>query len=239
MVIPKYLRIKNDLKQQILNGKFEYGDLFYSESELEKKYQVSSITVIRSIKELVKEGYLVRYQGKGTFVSRSRKQRPVRLTDIEVFTGSFDHDSVAVLSIKKGNNAEILDELGLTEHDSYYEFIRLRSVADIPFMLHYSYIPARYVRGDLTDKSRYESLYKRFVEDFGIHLFDEPFTEVDEIVAPNSPEVMNLLGIDAKTPVVKQTKKTFVSGEDNAIAEYVIAYKKWDFFKIKYTTIDA
>lgn len=239
MVIPKYLRIKNDLKQQILNGKFEYGDLFYSESELEKKYQVSSITVIRSIKELVKEGYLVRYQGKGTFVSRSRKQRPVRLTDIEVFTGSYDHDNVKVLSIVKGNNSEILEEMGLTPHDSYYEFIRLREVADIPFMLHYSYIPARFVRGDLNDKERFTSIYKRLVEDFGIHLFDEPFTEVDEIVAPSLHEVTNLLHVDNNQPVVKQTKKTFLSGEDNAVAEYVIAYKKWDFFKIKYSTIDA
>lgn len=74
MKVPKYQLVQNELRQQIISGKFENGDKFYTEAELTKLYNVSSITVIRAMNELVKDGYLIRQQGKGTFVSRSRKE---------------------------------------------------------------------------------------------------------------------------------------------------------------------
>ena len=45
MAIPKYQHIKDELKQQIISGKFENGDKFYTEAELIKIYDVSSITL--------------------------------------------------------------------------------------------------------------------------------------------------------------------------------------------------
>ncbi len=102
MKVPKYQLIQNDLRQQIVSGKFENGDKFYTESELTKLFNVSSITVIRAVNELVKDGYLVRQQGKGTFVSRSRKGRLVEFSDIEIFP--MDKDKVTVLSCEKAIN---------------------------------------------------------------------------------------------------------------------------------------
>lgn len=238
MGMPKYQVIENDLKNQILNGKFEYGDRFYSESELQEKYEVSSITVIRAIKDLVKEGLLVRYQGKGTFVSRSRKRRLVQFSDVEVFTGSYDHDNVSVVEIQKGNEPKILKEMNLKKTDHYYRFTRLRTVSNIPFMVHYSYIPQEFVNEKLKSKDDFKSLYRRFIDDYGIHLFDEPFEEIDELVTPPNAEISRLLNIGFSEPVVQQTKKTYLSEQDNKIGEYVIAYKKWDFFKIKFSTIN-
>ena len=49
MDIPKYLQIENELKKEIISGKFKYGDKFYSEAQLKEKFNVSSITVIRSV----------------------------------------------------------------------------------------------------------------------------------------------------------------------------------------------
>ena len=49
MAIPKYQHIKDELKQQIISGKFENGDKFYTEAELIKIYDVSSITVVRAL----------------------------------------------------------------------------------------------------------------------------------------------------------------------------------------------
>ena len=93
MDIPKYLQIENELKKEIISGKFKYGDKFYSEAQLKDKFNVSSITVIRAVKDLVKAGYLVRHQGKGTFISRSRKDKLVRLSDNEVFSNKQEEDS--------------------------------------------------------------------------------------------------------------------------------------------------
>ena len=35
MDIPKYLQIDNELKQEIISGKFKYGDKFYSEAHFQ------------------------------------------------------------------------------------------------------------------------------------------------------------------------------------------------------------
>ena len=77
--------IKDELKQQIISGKFENGDKFYTEAELIKIYDVSSITVVRALNDLAADGYIVRQQGKGTFVSRARKHKLVEFSDVETF----------------------------------------------------------------------------------------------------------------------------------------------------------
>ena len=44
MAIPKYQHIKDELKQQIISGKFENGDKFYTEAELIKIYDVVTLS---------------------------------------------------------------------------------------------------------------------------------------------------------------------------------------------------
>lgn len=182
MDIPKYLQIENELKQEIISGKFKYGDKFYSEAQLKDKFNVSSITVIRAVKDLVKAGYLVRHQGKGTFISRSRKDKLVRLSDNEVFSNKQEEDSVKVLKLQEEKQSEILKKLGLPKYDSYYYIERLRLIGDTPFMVHRSFIPAKFINRDLAkDPNNYHSIYEALQSDKQLYLFDEPFTETDTI----------------------------------------------------------
>ncbi|EFR86295.1 GntR family transcriptional regulator, partial [Listeria monocytogenes FSL F2-208] len=71
MAEPKYAIIINDIKRLISDGTFKPGEKIYSEDELKKKYNVSNTTVVRALHELVRAGILARYQGKGTYVSKS------------------------------------------------------------------------------------------------------------------------------------------------------------------------
>ncbi len=64
MAIPKYQYIKDELKNKIISGQFASGDKFYTEAELIAMYDVSSITVVRALNDLAKDGYIVRQQGK-------------------------------------------------------------------------------------------------------------------------------------------------------------------------------
>ena len=73
--IPLYRRIEEDLLAQIADGQLEPGQAIPTERELCACYGVSRITVRRAIGELEARGYVHRYQGKGTFVSRSRIRR--------------------------------------------------------------------------------------------------------------------------------------------------------------------
>ncbi|MAX26762.1 MAG: hypothetical protein CMJ19_19900 [Phycisphaeraceae bacterium] len=67
--LPKYQRVKRQLIQEIESGKFPAGSAFPSEYQLLERFDVSRPTLIRSLQELVNEGYLNRQRGKGTFVS--------------------------------------------------------------------------------------------------------------------------------------------------------------------------
>ena len=66
--IPLYEQLKNDIKRDIKEGVFPAGSRMPSEDELGEKYSVSRITVRRAVKELCDEDYLIKKQGKGTFV---------------------------------------------------------------------------------------------------------------------------------------------------------------------------
>lgn len=66
---PKYIVIKNKLKELILNGEYTIDSKIPSEAELKDKFDVSRHTIRQSISELVNDGYLKREQGSGTYVS--------------------------------------------------------------------------------------------------------------------------------------------------------------------------
>ena len=143
MAIPKYQHIKDELKQQIISGKFENGDKFYTEAELIKIYDVSSITVVRALNDLAADGYIVRQQGKGTFVSRARKHKLVEFSDVETFP--IQKAKVKVLSIKRGNTLSILDKLGLNPTQFYYKIERTRQTGDDTYIFHQTYVPEQYI----------------------------------------------------------------------------------------------
>lgn len=82
METKRYMRLKNLLLEKIVSGEYAPGDRFFSQNELMKKYGLSFSTVMRALEELVREGYLVRHQGKGTFVERV-KHTPAAAAVIE------------------------------------------------------------------------------------------------------------------------------------------------------------
>lgn len=232
MRIPKYQQIKEDLLKKIENGEFEHGDRFYSEAELIKLYNVSSITVIRAIQELSKEGYLVRYQGKGTYVSRSRKRKLVEFSDIEVFAG--ETETVTVLNIEEGNDPSIRKELQLRKKDSYYKITRIRKVDNDPFLLHFSYIPSQFIKKEIPSPDYYDSIYNRFKSDFNIHMYDEASKEINDICFPTEAPIAELLNMNEQEPAVRQKKKTTL--KDGTVAEYITSYKKWNYYMIELST---
>jgi len=72
---PKYMQLKEEILSWIAGGQFRPGDKLPSENELAERFSLSRQTVRQSIGELVQEGWLVREQGKGTFVGRQTSER--------------------------------------------------------------------------------------------------------------------------------------------------------------------
>ena len=231
MAIPKYQYIKDELKNKIISGQFESGDKFYTEAELIAMYDVSSITVVRALNDLAKDGYIVRQQGKGTFVSRARKHKLVEFSDVEVFETK--DDKVTVLSIERGNKLNYLEKLGLRGDQFYYKIERIRKTNGVVYIYHTSYIPEQYINANYPNLEYYSSIYNRFKLDYHIHMNDEHFEETNEIVFPTPKDVAKVLEVDTNFPTVHQVKITQLESTGQ-ILEYSETYKRGDFFKIKF-----
>lgn len=230
MRIPKYQVIKNDLKKQITSGQFENGDKFYTEAQLSKIYDVSSITVIRALNDLVKDGYLVRYQGKGTFVSRSRKGKMVAFSDMEAFPMA--DDTVSVIDMTRDNQPEYLEKLNLPRTGYYYRIVRVRKAKTVPYLYQISYVPEQFIQTPNIKLSHFQSLSQRFKLDFDIHMSEEPFVETNEICMDTPHDISTALQMKDGEPTVFQVRKTRRS-DRNEILEYQEAYKHWKFYKFE------
>ncbi len=68
-----YLRIYEEIKKDIIDGKFKVGEKIPAEIELQKKYNVSRITIKKAMDKLSEQSLIERFSGKGTFVKNSKK----------------------------------------------------------------------------------------------------------------------------------------------------------------------
>lgn len=245
MAQPKYLEIQNQLKDEILSGKFNYGDRFYSEAELKDKFNVSSITVIRAVKELVMDGYLVRYQGKGTYVSHSFNDTLVTIDEKNIFglkendtdDDGADEERMNVISVTKGNDDMYLNALNLRPNQTYYKIERVRFLKNQPYIDYFTYLPEKYIRPEWLDsKDNFKSIFVKFKRDFNIFLNDEPFKE-DITIIQASRHISDTLMLPENYPVVRQAKTIKVKGYDD-LTYYTVAFRKIDHFSLSFSSPD-
>ncbi|NNF79172.1 MAG: GntR family transcriptional regulator [Rhizobiales bacterium] len=68
--LPRYQRVADQLRQEIADGVRRPGDRMPSENLLADQYALAPGTIRQAVTQLVSEGVLERFQGKGTFVRR-------------------------------------------------------------------------------------------------------------------------------------------------------------------------
>ncbi len=64
-----YIQVMRLLVDEIGRGTWGIGDRIPSEDELAVRYGVSKITIRQALSNLAADGYLIKFQGKGTFVA--------------------------------------------------------------------------------------------------------------------------------------------------------------------------
>lgn len=230
MSMPKYQQIKQSLLYEINNGMFQPGDKFYSEAELKKKYNVSGITAIKALQGLTNEGYLVRYQGKGTYVSKARKGKVVKFSDLERYQNA--EEKTEVLEICSMTDARIAKELKLEPQEPFYYIKRLRLVDDKPIIVQKSYVISEFIKeDDVKNKEAFTSIYRKIRAEYGIDLYQADSREITEIVFPTPQEERELLGLKEGEPSAYTRRYTYLF--DGRTIEYIESYKRWDYFSIE------
>lgn len=82
---PIYQQLKNQIKEAILTGEIQDGDLLPSIRNLANETRVSVLTTRRAYDELEEEGYIKTVHGKGTFAISNNLEllKEARLRQVE------------------------------------------------------------------------------------------------------------------------------------------------------------
>ena len=160
-----YVQIYSIFLEKIESGEWSAGNQIPTEDELCRIYDVSKVTVREAIQELVREDYLKRQQGKGTFVTFSIPHMGIgmrtRLTE-DLFG-----DEVRVIReiIEKGIRgvSDDIRKVLMTDTDIYY--ILARKTIDDESWKEEFYIPSFILpdleKEDISEKSIYDLIEEK------------------------------------------------------------------------------
>lgn len=164
--IPLYYQLKRQILSMIKDASIKEGDLLPTESELCSFLGVSRPTIRQAFAELVNEGYLNRYKGKGTYVSKP-KVEDMFFSKLE----SFDKEMIAkgfkprtkVLFLEKRLGPHEANERLQLSLDTYFIYLsRVRYVDTIPLVYLETFLPYEPYKAlmdvDFRTRSLYDSL---------------------------------------------------------------------------------
>lgn len=173
-LIPLYQQLMEDIKAALTEGKYAPDEKIPSESELSELYHVSRITVRRAVEELCSEGYLVKKQGKGTYVSQPKVIRKITQDkDVMGFSEAcracgMEPGAQVVNILRCPARSDEVRFLGLPPQSDVIFLQRVRTADGEPIMLENNFFPYEPFKGlltayeDLTNASLFDYLESRY-----------------------------------------------------------------------------
>lgn len=138
-----YMQVRDTLVAQIESGEYSPGDALPGERLLAEMFDVSRVTIRKSIGNMVEEGYLIRSRGKETVVANRKVNHRLGAL-LGVVEELADTDSV--LEVKVLNKRyekvtpDICRHLSTVDTSEIYAFSRLIMKDRRPWVVNYSYV---------------------------------------------------------------------------------------------------
>jgi len=224
-----YIQVFDNLKKKFESGELAVGSQIPVEEELCKIYGVSKATIRLAVLELVRQGYLMRQQGKGTFVCK--RVIPEGLTmsasfkELMLEAGvSFTTSVLAQTVMMPVDDLDI--KLAMPENRHIIYIKRLRAVDNEPVLLQEAFIPYHICPDIIKEDVANNSLFELFEKRYKITI-----TKVKDYieVTHSKKDEGELLGLSAGAPVLL-LEQHFYSGDDQIM--YMRTVKKPDRFRL-------
>ena len=209
--LPRYYQLANILRESISGGKFGAHQTIPSERQLERLYSVSRTTIRQAIDLLIRQGFLYREHGRGTFVSPQKLQKGI--SELTSFTEDMKQRGIVpgqrILEIGDVEPPEqVRTHLELPANCERVLCIkRLRLGDDVPMGLQTSYyvLPEgqTITRNEL---EAYGSIYKMLQEKF--HLIPTEADETLEVTVATPREALSLQ-IPPGSPLLLSERTTY------------------------------
>lgn len=122
--VVKYLYIANELKKKIKDGDYKFGETIPSENELTQLYDVSRHTIREAVSLLVKEKFVRKEKGSGTYVSYNKNtykgssDRPLTVGVISTYMSDYIFPSI-IRGIEKELNKNNIGLLISSTHNNF------------------------------------------------------------------------------------------------------------------------
>ncbi|VYU02852.1 transcriptional regulator PhoB [Metakosakonia massiliensis] len=163
-----YATVRQRLLDDIAQGIYKAGQQIPTESELCAQYNVSRITIRKAISDLVADGVLIRWQGKGTFVQSQKVENALLtvsgFTDFGVSQGKPTKEKV--IEQARISAAPFCEKLNIPGNSEVFHLSRVMYLDKEPLFIDSSWIPlSRYPQFDehyTEGASTYQLFQKHF-----------------------------------------------------------------------------
>jgi GntR family transcriptional regulator len=149
----KYEKIAEDLREDILRGKYQSGEQLALEKEMCAQYKVSRITIKRAVDALVSQGLVVKRRGSGTFIKSLKDEDVKELGMANQFSGfaATYHDRKVETDVLRFDivhpDEAVAAKLQITTEDFVYDIIRVRKLDGEPVVIEYTKMPIQLIPG--------------------------------------------------------------------------------------------
>jgi len=165
--------IKEELLTDIKSNKYKKGEKIPTELKLCETYNVSRTTVRTALNQLTLEGYLVRKQGKGTFVADEKVKQTLthtvkKYSDQIAVQGKTAEIMLVDISVVPANDV-VINALDVSHKDPIQRIERVRKANGEPTQYEIAYIPWHVAPG-ITKEHAESSLYSSLKKDFDVSI---------------------------------------------------------------------
>lgn len=193
--------VRSELRRAIIEGEFPPGAKLPNEESLRERFAVSRITLREAVRGLIEDGYVVRRQGSGTYVTHGPALRNSLDTN---FSYTEYLESTGIRTSKKIIGArlamadeETANDLGIAPSTQLVEVRRVRTADKKPAIYSVDSLPVDIVNLG-TDRELFKGSLYRLLAERG-HTVDHARAILQPVVA--DAELARILEVDEGTPL--------------------------------------
>jgi GntR family transcriptional regulator len=231
---PLYYQLAEKLKA-LIDRSLTPGEAAPSENELMARYNVSRNTVRQAIDQLVKQGWVTRIQGKGTYVASERRR--YQLHKLVSFTEDMQrrglHPDTRLLGLAKIiPHPKISHALKLDSSEEVYEIQRLRLADGDPMAISTSFIPSKLLPKLTEEQMASGSLFRLIENNAGSRL-----GYGERVIKPAIADdyLAEMLCVPKGAPLMSVEGTTHL--ENDQPIEYVHVYYRGDRYEFSIHTV--
>lgn len=224
---PKYYRLKQHL--QALTVDLPAGSPVPTERALAAAFDTSRTTVRQAIQELVAEGRLVRFRGRGTFVAPPKVTRTIELSSYpdDMRTQGLEPASRLLQLSVISSDADVARRLDLPIGSEVYRAKRLLLANGEPMAVETAHLPAARFQDLRHHLPRYASLPALLSQVYGVRVASSQET-IETVLA--TPVMASLLSTNVGMPLLLLSGHSFsAAGEPLAWVRSVYRGDRYKF----------